>query len=136
MKSILVPTDFSECAASAYSYAALLGEKTKATIFLLHVLDIPFPSQSVSGSESATRVDTHFMMELMNLTRLRMKKVRNGKTFKSAEVKEVIEVGSIPDKIFDAAKKYNATAPKETTSPKESYADCPRWESARANWPL
>jgi nucleotide-binding universal stress UspA family protein len=106
MKSILVPTDFSESAASAYNYASLLAEKTKATIFLLHVLDIPFPSQSVSGSEVGTRLDTHFMMEMMNLTKTKMKKLRNGKNFKDAEIHEIIEIGSIPDKIFEATKKY------------------------------
>lgn len=108
MRSILVPTDFSACAASAYSYAGMLAEKTNATIYLLHVLDIPFPTQSVNGSEIATRLDTHFMMELMKLTKSRMSKVRNGKTFKNAEVHEIIEIGSITDKVFSAAKKYKA----------------------------
>jgi nucleotide-binding universal stress UspA family protein len=108
MKSILVPTDFSECSASAYSYAVMLAEKTKATIYLLHVLDVPFPSQSVNGSEASTRLDTHFMMELMKLTKARMSKVRNGKVFKNLNVQEVIEVGSISDKVLNAVKKYKA----------------------------
>lgn len=106
MRSILVPTDFSDCSASAYNYASMLAEKTKATIYLLHVLDIPFPSQSVNGSETATRLDTHFMMELMKLTKARMSKVRSGKAFKNAEVHEIIELGSITDKVFSAVKKY------------------------------
>lgn len=106
MKSILVPTDFSECSAAAYSYASLLAERTKATIYLLHVLDIPFPTQSVNGSDEATRLDTHFMMEVMKLTKVRMNKVRNGKAFKNADVYETIELGSITDKVLSAVKKH------------------------------
>lgn len=107
MKTILVPTDFSECSASAYNYATMLAEKTKATIYLLHILDIPVPSQSTANGRETT-ADTHFMMEMMKLTRSRMSKIRNGKTFKNTDVKEIIEVGSIQTKIFDAAKKYKA----------------------------
>lgn len=107
MKTILVPTDFSECSASAYTYAAMLAEKTKATIYLLHILDIPVPSQATANGGETT-ADTHFMMQMMKLTRSRMSKIRNGKTFKNADVKEVIEVGSIQEKIFSAAKKYKA----------------------------
>ena len=108
MKSILVPTDFSECSTSAYSYASLLAEKTHAVVYLLHVLDVPFPSQSVNGNDASTRLDTHFMMELMKLTKVRMKKAIGSKTFKNVEVKEVIEIGSMPERVFAAAKKYKA----------------------------
>lgn len=106
MKSILVPTDFSECSAVAYHYATMLAEGSGVTIYLLHVLDIPFPAQSVNGSETATRLDTHFMMELMKLAKARMSKVRNGKVFKDAKVEEVIELGPVTDKVFSAVKKY------------------------------
>ncbi len=104
-KSIIVPTDFSDCSAAAYSYAALLAEKMDATIYLLHVLDIPSPSPS-TNKEKETRMDTHFMMEMMRLTKARMSKIRNGKTFKDIEVKEVIEVGPVPAMILHAVKKY------------------------------
>lgn len=104
-KSILVPTDFSECSASAYSYAALLAEKMNATIYLLHVLDIPSPSPSANGKRE-TRMDTHFMMELMKLTKVRMGKLRNEKIFKGADIQEIVEVGSVPEMIFNAVKKY------------------------------
>ncbi|TAL63289.1 MAG: universal stress protein [Bacteroidetes bacterium] len=104
-KSILVPTDFSDCSAAAYSYAALLAEKSDATIYLLHVLDIPSPSLSANGNKE-TRMDTHFMMEMMQLTKARMGKIRNGKTFKGADVEEIIELGSVPEMILKAAQKY------------------------------
>ncbi len=41
MKQILVPTDFSECAASAIAVAKFIAEKTGAQLDLLHLLDSP-----------------------------------------------------------------------------------------------
>lgn len=41
MKRILVPTDFSENAMEACKVAAQIAKRTEATIFLLHVIDIP-----------------------------------------------------------------------------------------------
>jgi uncharacterized cupin superfamily protein len=34
------------------------------------------------------------------------------------------------------ARKYNATADKETSTRDESYKDCPKWERTSAKWPL
>lgn len=105
-RSILVPTDFSDCSAVAYSYASMLAEKTGATIHLLHILDIPTPSPSASGHKGTLK-DTHFMMEMMKLTKARMNKVRNLKPFLNADVREMIEIGSVPDMILKAVKKLN-----------------------------
>jgi len=107
MKTILIPTDFSECSATAYNYAVMMAEKSNSEILLLHILDIPQPSQSTANGRETT-LDTHYMMEMMKLTKFRMKKIRNGKTFKNVNVKEIIEVGSIPERILNAVKKYKA----------------------------
>lgn len=103
MKAILVPTDFSESSAAAYSYAAMLAEKTDSTIYLLHILEISIPSLSLGGDKETTD-DTPFMIELMKITKARMKKVREGKEFKGLDVKEIIEVGPVPERIFNAVK--------------------------------
>jgi nucleotide-binding universal stress UspA family protein len=108
MKGILIPTDFSECAASAYPYAVSLAKRAKSDIYLLHLLDIPFPSQNVDGNEMATRMDTHFMMELLKLTKSRMEKTLRSPVFKGLNVKEIIEMGSLSEGIFHAVKKYGA----------------------------
>lgn len=105
MKSILVPTDFSECSAAAYSYASLLAEKTNATIYLLHILDISIPSISLGGEEETTQ-DTPFMIELMKATRARMQKTRARGEFSNVNVQEIIEVGSISTGVLKAADKY------------------------------
>ena len=41
MKSILVPTDFSDCAANALDVAAKLAKRFGATLYLLHSEDLP-----------------------------------------------------------------------------------------------
>ncbi len=48
------------------------------------------------------------MMEMMKMTKAKMKKLKNDVVFKGAVVTEVIEFGSISEKTFGAAKKYNA----------------------------
>ena len=105
MKTILVPTDFSENAAAAYDYAALLARKTGATIHLLHILDVPYAEPSPDG-ENKNKVDVHYMMELMKLTKLRISKLKKNKLFKNVNVIDVIEVGNVPSKIYQASKKY------------------------------
>lgn len=107
MRSILVPTDFSDCSAAAYSYASMLAERTSATIYLLHILDVSAPSLAL-GAEEETTQDTPFMIKLMKVVGSRMQKIKNGKEFKNVEVQEIIELGSIPDKIIKAVKKYKA----------------------------
>jgi nucleotide-binding universal stress UspA family protein len=47
MKSILVPTDFSPCAANALNYAAGLALRINAKIDLLHVYHIPVPPTDI-----------------------------------------------------------------------------------------
>jgi len=103
MKTILVPTDFSENAAVAYDYAALIAGKTGATIYLLHILDIPYPAGENKGT-----VDLHYMMEIMKFTKLRISKHKNNKVFKNVKIIDVIEVGNVPSKICLAANKYKA----------------------------
>jgi len=107
MKNILVPTDFSQCAANAYNYAALLAEKTGAVIHLFHTLDIPSSIQATTGKDTtATTGDVQYMMGLMKLTKNRMKKTRNNKVFKDLRINEIIAIGNITGKISAAVKQY------------------------------
>lgn len=108
MKKILVPTDFSDNAAAAYDYAALLAEKTSATIYLLHILDIPHAAGPLPDADNKATADVHYMMEVMKLIKLRIEKLKNNKVFKSAKVVDIIEIGNVPSKICLAAKKYKA----------------------------
>lgn len=47
MKKILVPIDFSQPAADALAVAYQLAQKIRATLWLVHVLEIPLPNEDV-----------------------------------------------------------------------------------------
>lgn len=49
VKQILVPTDFSDTAAAALSYAKVLAEAFGASLQVLHVLEDPLPGWKPSG---------------------------------------------------------------------------------------
>jgi nucleotide-binding universal stress UspA family protein len=49
IRTILVPTDFSEGAARALGWAQALAQAFRAKIILLHVLDVPFAWTPVGG---------------------------------------------------------------------------------------
>ncbi len=108
MKTILVPTDFSECSASAFEYAALVAKKSGAQIYLIHVVDVPFAKATSRGDIDTDNSAVPYMMSLMKTTKMKMKKIKSSAIFKNLEVKDVVEIGSIPEKIFDAEKKYKA----------------------------
>mgnify|MGYP000299412573 CR=1 FL=1 len=58
MKTILVPTDFSKCAANAFRYALEMASRTDASILLLHVV---FPNEGVENNVySAFWIDEYF----------------------------------------------------------------------------
>ncbi|MBI3501406.1 MAG: universal stress protein [Bacteroidetes bacterium] len=109
MKTILVPTDFSECSEAAFSYAALIAKKTGAQILLLHVLDVPHVRPSVAGAiDAATTADVPYMMGMMKVTKAKMKKIMSDPVFKNCNVKDNIEIGFIAQKVNEAVKKHKA----------------------------
>ena len=96
MKTILVPTDFSECAEHALKYACVLARKTKAKIILLNVI--------VSDNfETAP-----FMMALLKETKKKMNKLKELPIWNKVEMKDFIEVGDVSEKVNAAAKKHKA----------------------------
>ncbi len=107
MKTILVPTDFSECANNALEVAASIAKKTGASITLLHVLDVP--SITVNGVGSMPETDeAPFMMKFLKVTKEKMKKIISSSSLKNISVSDKIEIGSANAKIIQAAEKINA----------------------------
>jgi hypothetical protein len=78
MKKILVPTDFSDCAAPAVLYAADLAKKTGAEIYLIHIVEegVDEPGFSGSGewSNLAVPFDTGvtYMIGILKQVKVRM----------------------------------------------------------------
>lgn len=114
MKTILVPTDFSECALYALEFAARIAQKTNAQIQLLHVLEVPladtdFSATKENGSkELYTSPGVPFMMTLLRTVKGKMSGLLNAQFLKTIKVKDNIEVGMIGNKIGDAALKLRA----------------------------
>lgn len=104
MKTILVPTDFSECANNALRFAAFVAKKTGATLNLLHVHEVPLIGYQ--GSIEATVDDVPYMMSLLKATKAKMKKTLSLPFMKDIKVVHNIETGRICDHILKAAEKY------------------------------
>jgi len=106
MKTILVPTDFSDCAINALKFAASIAKKTGASINLLHVLEVP--ELGPQGSKAHTSEDVPYMLNLLKLIKTRMKKMVALPFLKSIKTLHNVEVGNVNDQILAAAKKHKA----------------------------
>lgn len=101
MKTILIPTDFSECANNAMRFAAFIANKTDANIILLHILDIP--SIGPQGSIDGTIDDIPYMMDLLNATKKRMNNLVSFPFMKHIKVDQKVEIGNISNGIIKSA---------------------------------
>jgi nucleotide-binding universal stress UspA family protein len=106
MKTILVPTDFSECANNALRFAAFVANKTGASLNLLHVIEVP--SVGFNGDIESTTDDVPYMIGLLKATKTKMKKLLAQPYLNDITIRHNIEVGSIEDHILRAAEKYKS----------------------------
>ena len=104
MKTILVPTDFSECANNALRFAAFAAKKTGASLNLLHVLEVP--EIGYQGSIESTVDDVPYMIGLLKAIKAKMKKILSLPFMKGIKVVHNIETGRICDHILKAVEKY------------------------------
>lgn len=100
MKTILVPTDFSECAKHALDYAHTIAKKTKAKIILLHIVQSPNHSSSLS--------EVPYMMGFLNKTKKKMKSLISSLKASEIEITDVVETGDVSKTINLASKKHKA----------------------------
>lgn len=109
MKTILVPTDFSECSLNALEFAAHFAGKTNAEIRLVHVLEVPGTgNEYIATGEYRTSSDVPFMVSLLKAVRKRMAELMREPFLKKVKVTDSIETGSVAEKIAKASKKYKA----------------------------
>ena len=101
MKTILIPTDFSENAANAFRYGIAFAKKLSAKIILYNVIHVP---TDVVPPIIATSFDE---MEKKALTKLENWKYEYLKHEKSVEVQCIVETGFAGDEIILHAKKRN-----------------------------
>lgn len=106
MKTILVPTDFSENALNAVKYAFAFAQKTASTICLFHAFDSP------TGELNIPFTNTHVgKKEARESAEQQMNKLKNSfsKLFPDIEAECVVEAGVATDTIIHYIKKHHIT---------------------------
>ncbi len=101
MKTILVPTDFSEAASNAAVYAVNLAKEIKAQVCLLHIYQLPIPISEVPVMVISPD-------ELQNLIEIRLKKEVEQLMKKSVVVVNyLVKTGSAVSEILKEEKNAN-----------------------------
>jgi nucleotide-binding universal stress UspA family protein len=98
MKKILCPTDFSKAATHAADYAALIAERTGATLTLLHVVHLPLlgnAKTALSAGEVLGEQKRHASEKLHALVRHLSEKHRAGQLQVNYLVKESLLVDAV-----------------------------------------
>ena len=94
MKRILVPTDFSECAGYALSFACEMARKNNAKLLLLHTVEHPFGgSIDATGASVFQSFDDAFIDNLMKDGRTKLADLVTALPIPNDEITQVIEIG-------------------------------------------
>lgn len=101
MKSILIPTDFSECANNAANYAMKLAEKLDYSVSILNAFHVP--------SAGATKVlgDLNRALEEERDLHLKALKVRLNEEYREIEINLISSFGTPVTEILDELNKKN-----------------------------
>jgi nucleotide-binding universal stress UspA family protein len=95
MKSIVVPINFSACAANAARYAADLALVLKADIHLIHVIQVPVDSADLLMTEDLYQE----MIDAANLDLQTLQSELTGRTQQKIKVDYSVESGNIAAKV-------------------------------------
>ncbi|SMD31959.1 Nucleotide-binding universal stress protein, UspA family [Reichenbachiella faecimaris] len=109
MQTIAVPYDFSEYAEAALDFAIQIGEKTNATIRLIHVIEYPLATTfNVTGEvEEYEPMDKIYALELIKKTNERMAKVISDHN-QNVTIQRTILMGKAYDGITDQIEETEA----------------------------
>jgi nucleotide-binding universal stress UspA family protein len=106
IRSILLPTDFSECANYALSYTTSLARQFKASIICVHVVEVVVPTVGYTGiSEPLPIADISEQLE-DSATR-ELPKIAEFEECAGLEVEEVIVHGDAAAEIVRVAKEHD-----------------------------
>lgn len=103
IRSILLPTDFSACAAHARSYAASFARSTGARVVCLHVVEPVVPAVGYTGLAEPLPV-ADMADELQDSAARELPKLAACEEFAGLEVEEVIAHGEAAAEIVRIAK--------------------------------
>jgi nucleotide-binding universal stress UspA family protein len=103
IRSILLPTDFSECGNYALSYAAALARKFEASIIFVHVIEPMVPTVGYSGmSEPLAIADISDQLE--DSAESELPKIAQCEACAGLEVEELIVHGEAAAEIVRVAR--------------------------------
>lgn len=113
MKTILVPTDFSECSKHALDYALAIAQKTKAQLILLHVVQSPhnsasFPKTGKWMDDEDTEGQVPYMMKFLKGVKRKMKTIIISVKAEGIKITDAVETGDVTQTIILASPKYKA----------------------------
>lgn len=94
MKKILVPTDFSPLASYALDAALQLAQKTNAEVILLHVVEVPGASFSITGQAQDPSEFDLYTMKLISKTKADLADILNKHVGKKVKLTSSLHVGN------------------------------------------
>lgn len=94
MKTILVPTDFSEKANDALNFALEFNEKINGKIIVMHVLDFPSSSFKTSGGLDISDAETMYHAEFIKGVHQRLEKLKSSMADKGHPIEVKIKYGN------------------------------------------
>ena len=103
IRSILLPTDFSECANYALAYAASLARTFGSSIICLHVIEPMVPTVGYSGMTEPLPI-ADIADQLENSAERELPKLGGREEFAGLEIEEVIAHGEAAAEIVRVAK--------------------------------
>ncbi len=103
MKSILIPTDFSDYAKAAITTGILLAKRTGAEIFLLHVFSAPFDWNKIPVEQQQVHPEHEARMVEAEI---RMEKFLKDKSLKGVKVTGLVRPGIVQNEVMIVAKLY------------------------------
>lgn len=104
MKTILVPTDFSEQAENALKVAAQLAKKFNAEIYLLHLIELPVDMVNPVGETRSN--DLPEAIFFMKLAKKRFDDLLSRPYLKGLQVRDTVEINKAFDGIIEASRKH------------------------------
>lgn len=103
MKSILIPTDFSDYAKAAINTGITLAKKTGAELLLLHVFSAPSDWNRISVAEQQEHPENEARMVEAEI---KMDKLLKNNIFKGVKASGIVRPGNVQEEVLAITKLY------------------------------
>lgn len=110
MKTIIVPTDFSEQAGYALDLAVQIARRSSAKVLLLNVIEgmRSFSFNTMGEAESATGEEAFVIRKLIDQTRENLYDVKSKPEYADVEIESLVEMGNPYQSIGSVVGEHNA----------------------------